>query len=90
MLTPTLPRFRKNERFYHLYEQLNFFTGISLICAWGTFCNKLGGYKIIYCKDRADLEKQVDNIRKLRKYRGYHEYYQEDSQLYHARNQDAC
>ena len=69
-----LPRFRKNERFYHLREQMNLFDGTSLVCSWGTFAGKLGGYKIISCKDNVDLEAQIQDIRKRRKYRGYTEY----------------
>jgi len=69
-----LPRFRRNERFYHLCEQMNFFDGTSLVCSWGTFEGKLGGYKIIFCKDEVELEAQVRDIRKRRKSRGYIEY----------------
>jgi len=69
-----LPRFRKNERFYHLHEQKNFFDGVSIICSWGTFDNNRGGSKIILCQDIIELEHAVKNIRKVRKYRWYQEY----------------
>ena len=66
--------FRKNERFYHLHEQQNFFGGISLICSWGTFDSHRGGHKIFICNDQDELKNKMNEMRKIRKYRGYEEY----------------
>jgi len=66
--------FRKNERFYHLHEQMNLFGGISLICSWGSFDSHRGGHKIFIYDDADKLKEKINEIRKIRKYRGYEEY----------------
>lgn len=66
--------FKKNERFYHLYEQMNLFGGISLICSWGTFDSNRGGYKIFIYNDANELKQKINEICKIRKSRGYVEY----------------
>ena len=66
--------FRKNERFYHLHEQMNFLGGISIICSWGTFDSIRGGFKVILCNNIVEFEDKIENIRKVRKRRGYQEY----------------
>jgi len=66
--------FRKNERFYHLHEQLNLFGGISLICSWGTFDSHRGGHKIFICNNQDELQKKIQEVCKIRKSRGYEEY----------------
>jgi len=69
-----LPRFTKDERFYHLHQQQNFFGGISIICSWGTFDSNRGGFKVILCNNIFEFKNNIENIRKIRKRRGYQEY----------------
>jgi len=38
-----IARFKKEERYYNLYEQANFFGEISLICHWGRMTSRRGG-----------------------------------------------
>ena len=74
LLVEMLPRFKRNERFYHLYEQMNLFGGISLVCAWGTFDSRRGGHKLFICNNSTELKKKVSEICKVRRSRGYVEY----------------
>ena len=41
--------FKKDERFYHVYLQSNFFGGTTVTCSWGVFDGNRGGYKYIFC-----------------------------------------
>lgn len=64
-------RFSKNDRYYNLYQQRNFFDGTSIICSWGTFNSHRGGHKVILCHNNDELAKAISDISKRRKYRGY-------------------
>ena len=48
-------KFRKLNRYYHLYRQNNLFDGITLICSWGAFDSHRGGHKFILCKNDLDI-----------------------------------
>ena len=50
-------RFKKDERFYHVYLQGNFFGGTTVICSWGVFDGNRGGYKYIFCNDHENIQK---------------------------------
>ena len=64
-------KFRKLNRYYHLYRQNNLFDGITLICSWGAFDSKLGGHKSIFCKNDLDFNINLGKITKVRLARGY-------------------
>ena len=53
---------------------MNLFGGISLICSWGAFDSHRGGHKIFIYDDADKLKEKINEIRKIRKYRGYEEY----------------
>ena len=64
-------QFRKQERFYHIYEQQNFFGGITVICSWGTFDSHRGGSKSIFCNSLVEVQQVLHDIKKTRLKRGY-------------------
>ena len=66
--------FKKDERFYHVYLQSNFFGGITVICSWGVFDGNRGGYKYIFCDDKEQIADELQKITKLRMSRGYAPY----------------
>lgn len=47
-------RFKKQERYYHVYKQQNFFGDITIISSWNTFDSKLGGIKSIFCNNQIE------------------------------------
>lgn len=63
--------FKKNERFYHVYLQENFFDGITVVCSWGTLDSKRGNCKHIFCDDMQEVGNKLEEITKLRHKRGY-------------------
>lgn len=67
-------RFKKQERFYHLYQQTNFFGGITVACVWGTFDSSRGGYKYIFCANIREALLTLENIKNTRLKRGYKPY----------------
>ena len=64
-------KFRKHNRYYHLYRQNNLFDGITLICCWGAFDSHRGGHKFILCKNNLDFNINLGKITKVRFARGY-------------------
>ena len=64
-------QFKKQERFYHVYEQQNFFGGITVISSWGTFDSKRGGSKQIFCDSQKEVEKALQSIKQTRLKRWY-------------------
>ena len=64
-------KFRKLNRYYHLYRQNNIFDGITLICSWGTFDSHRGGHKSIFCKNDLDFNINLGKITKIRFALGY-------------------
>jgi len=66
--------FRKNERFYHIHLQSNFFGGVTVVCSWGTFDSNRGGYKYIFCDNQYQVDDELKKITKLRISRGYTSY----------------
>lgn len=67
----TMFRFKRNERFYHVYLQHNFFDGITVVCVWGTFDSKNGGSKMIFCDNMNAVQNVIDEIKKIRLKRSY-------------------
>jgi len=59
-------KFRKLNRYYHLYRQNNLFDGITLICNWGAFDSHRGGHKSIFCKNDLDFNINLGKITKIR------------------------
>lgn len=66
--------FKKNERFYHVHLQNNFFGGTTVICSWGVFDGNRGGFKYIFCDNQRQVDDELKRITKLRISRGY-DYY---------------
>ena len=66
--------FRKDERFYHIHLQSNFFGGVTVVCSWGTFDSNRGGYKYIFCDNDKEVEDTLNKITKIRTSRGYKSY----------------
>lgn len=64
-------QFRKNERFYHVYLQENFFGGITVVCSWGTFDSRRGNYKNIFCSNMDEVNETLEIIKKTRAKKGY-------------------
>jgi hypothetical protein len=67
-------RFAKQERFYHIYLQHNFFDGITVVCSWGTFDSYRGGYKYIFCDNMQEVDVALQDIKNTRLKRGYKSY----------------
>lgn len=67
-------RYRKAERFYHVYLQNNFFNGVTVICSWGTFDSNRGGSKQIFCNDAEQINTALQEIDRTRIKRGYKSY----------------
>ena len=67
-------RFKRQERYYHVYEQHNFFGGITVICSWGTFDSKRGGSKSIFCNNQIEVQQLLNDIKQTRLKRGYAPY----------------
>jgi len=72
-------QFRKNERFYHVYLQNNFFGGITIVCSWGTFDSKRGNCKHIFCNDMQEVYNILEEIKKVRQKKGYIPYNTSDA-----------
>jgi len=64
-------QFRRNERFYHIYEQPNLFGGITVIACWGTFDSNRGGSKKIFCDNRQEVDIVLQAIKSTRLKRSY-------------------
>ncbi len=64
-------RFKKQERYYHVYEQQNFFGGTTVISSWGTFDSKRGGSKSVFCDNQLEVKQIIQNIKHTRLKRGY-------------------
>jgi len=67
-------KFAKQERFYHIYQQANFFGGITVVCTWGTFDSHRGGYNYIYCDNMQEVDVALEDIKNTRLKRGYKAY----------------
>lgn len=67
-------QFKKEERYYHVYLQDNFFGGITVICSWGTVDSHRGGYKYIFCDNMEEVENKLAEIKNVRHKRGYRTY----------------
>jgi hypothetical protein len=67
-------QFKKNERYYNVYEQHNLFGGITVICSGGTVDSKRGGNKKIFCDNQHEVEDVLKEIRSTRIKRGYIQY----------------
>ena len=67
-------QFRKNERFYHVYLQENFFGGTTVVCSWGTFDSIRGNCKNIFCSNMDEVHDALEVIKKTRAKRGYVQY----------------
>ena len=63
--------FRKDERFYHVYLQSNFFGGTTVICSWGVSDGNSGGHKYIFCDNQQQVDDALKKISKTRNSRGY-------------------
>jgi predicted DNA-binding WGR domain protein len=64
-------QFKKEERFYHVYLQHNFFGGITIVCSWGTYDSKRGNCKHIFCDDIAEVNNKLAEIKNTRHKKGY-------------------
>ena len=64
----------KQERFYHIYLQHNFFGGITVVCVWGTFDSHRGGHKHIFCDNMREVDITLEDIKRARFKRGYKSY----------------
>ena len=64
-------KFKKLQRYYHLYRQNNLFGGITLVCAWGAFNTKRGNNKFVFCKNDLDFNINLSKITKIRFARGH-------------------
>ena len=64
-------QFKKQERFYHVYEQQNWFGSITIVCCWATFDSNRGGYKYIFCDNMQEVNLILEEIKKTRLKRGY-------------------
>ena len=62
---------QKDNKYYKLHLQANLFGGDDIICCWGRYGSKFGGYKIITCDTQTQLEMGIDKVRRRRKTRGY-------------------
>ena len=62
---------RKGTKYYKLLLHRNFFGTTDIVCYWGRMGNKLGNYKIIRTDNEEEVECNIAEIRKRRKYRGY-------------------
>ena len=58
-------QFKKQERFYHVDLQDNFFGGITVVCSWGTFDSKRGNCKHIFCDDITEVNNKLAEIKTL-------------------------
>lgn len=67
-------KFAKQERFYHVYEQANFFGVVTLVCCWCTFDSNRGGYKYVYCDNIKEINSTLEDIKNTRLKRGYKAY----------------
>ena len=67
-------RFAKQERFYHIYLQHNFFDGITVVCSWGAFDSHRCGYKYIFCDNMQEVDVALQDIKNTRLKRGYKVY----------------
>ena len=62
---------KKDNKYYKLFEQSTSFGTIDVVCVWGRIGGNLGGCKIISCDTDQDVELAVNSIKKRRQYRGY-------------------
>jgi len=67
-------QFKKQERYYHVYQQQNFFSGITIVCSWETFDSNRGGNKYIFCDNMQEVNLTLDDIKNTRLKRGYRIY----------------
>jgi len=62
---------KKEEKYYKLFEQPTLFGTTDVVCVWGQVGGKLGGFKLICCDSQEEVEKAIEGVKKRRKYRGY-------------------
>ena len=61
----------KQNKYYKLIEQRTLFGTIDVVCVWGRIGGNLGGYKIVPCVNKEEVEHTIDQVSTRRKYRGY-------------------
>ena len=59
----------KQGKYYKLIEQKTLFGIIDVVCVWGRIGGNLGGYKIIPCATKEELDLVIDLVKKKRQYR---------------------
>ena len=70
-----LARFKTDERFYHIHEQPTFFGNeIDLLCVYGFLEGNRITQKTVICKDKDDLDVQLERITEERISKKYQEY----------------
>ena len=62
---------KKEEKYYKLFEQPTLFGTTDVVCVWGQVGGKLGGFKLICCDSQEEVEKAIEGVKKRRQYRGY-------------------
>jgi len=62
---------KKEEKYYKLFEQPTLFGTKDVVCVWGRVGGSLGGYKTILCNTEYEVQKVVEQVKKRRLYRGY-------------------
>ena len=58
-------------KYYKLFEQKTLFNTTDIICVWGRTGGNLGNYKVIPCKNKEEVAKTVEQIKRTRLSRGY-------------------
>lgn len=61
----------KGEKYYKLRVEKNIFGSLDVICYWGRFNTKLGGYKIVSCNSYSQVKQVICFIKRKRRSRGY-------------------
>lgn len=70
-----LARFKTDERLYHIHEQPTFFGNeIDLLCVHGFIEGNRITKKIVICKDKDDVNVQLERITKEQLSKKYQEY----------------
>ena len=64
-------KWQTEARYYKIYLQPSLLDGYSIIRAWGGRQSKLGNFKIEHYDNYQDAIKQIDKIKKQRKYKQY-------------------
>lgn len=51
---------KKEEKYYKLFEQPTLFGTTDIVCVWGRIGGKLGGFKLICCDSSEEVEKAIE------------------------------